>query len=110
MTGDAFRFVTPEDLYSIRCGVLHQGRFGDLQHHVARIVFTPPGGPSFTNCQIDNAYIYGVVEFCRHMCDAVDAWYEANKEDAVIKANSKRMMQYYPEGLAPYIVGTTVIA
>jgi len=110
LTGTAFSFVTPDDLYSIRCGVLHQGRFGNLQHNVARVVFTPPGGASFTNCQFNDAYIYGVVEFCKNMCDAAYVWYEANKVDPIIEANSKRMMQYYPEGLAPYIVGMPVIA
>ena len=52
LTGAEFSYVTPEDLYSIRCGVLHQGRFGDLKHSVARVIFTPPGGISMTNYQI----------------------------------------------------------
>ena len=30
-------FVTPDDLYSMRCGVLHNGRFGDLKHSVGRL-------------------------------------------------------------------------
>ena len=109
LSGPEFSFVTPEDLYSIRCGVLHQGRFGDLQHNVARVIFAPPGGASFTNCRLGDAYVYGVVEFCGNLCDAALRWYEANKDDPVVEANSKRMMQYYPAGLAPYIVGIPVI-
>jgi hypothetical protein len=110
LTSSFFNFVTAEDLYSIRCGVLHQGRFGDLQHNVARVIFTPPGGSSFTNCRSDDAYIYGVVEFCKNMCDAAYKWHEANRSNPVIEANSKRMMQYYPQGLPPYIGGRMVIA
>lgn len=110
LIGPAFSFVTPEDLYSIRCGVLHQGRFGDLQHNVARVVFTPPGGASFTNCQFNDAYVYGVVEFCKNMCDAAFQWYETNRKKPTVEENSKRMMQYYPQGLAPYVVGIPVIA
>jgi len=110
LTGPEFSFVTPDDLYSMRCGVLHQGRYGDLQHNVARVVFAPPNGASFTNCKFDDAYIYGVVEFCKNLCDAAFKWHEANKADPIVVANSKRMMQYYPEGLAPYIIGMPVIA
>lgn len=110
LTGPEFSFVTPADLYSMRCGVLHQGRYGDLRHNVSRVVFTPPGHASFTNCQINDAYLYGVVEFCKNMCDAAYVWYEANKANPIIEANIKRMMQYYPEGFAPYVVGMPVIA
>lgn len=110
LTGPEFGFVTAEDLYSIRCGVLHQGRFGDLQHNVARVIFTPPGEASFTNCKFNDAYIYSVVEFCKNLCDAAFNWYEANKNDPIVASNSSRMMQYYPQGLAPYIVGIPVIA
>jgi hypothetical protein len=30
--GPEFDFVTGDDLWSMRCGVLHNGRFGDLKH------------------------------------------------------------------------------
>ncbi|CCG40657.1 hypothetical protein [Magnetospirillum molischianum] len=110
LSGAGFDFVTAEDLYSIRCGVLHQGRFGDLQHSVARVIFAPPGGASFTNCQFGDAYVYGVVEFCENLCKAAFKWYEANKTNPIVEANSKRMMQYYLDGLPPYIVGMPVIA
>ena len=110
LTGTNFTFVTPEDLYSMRCGVLHQGRYGDLTHNVARVIFTPPGGLSFTNCKMNDAYVYGVVEFCQNVCEAAYVWYEANKQNPIIKANSERMMQYYPQGLAPYVAGMAVIA
>ena len=110
LTGPEFSFVTPDDLYSMRCGVLHQGRYGDLQHNVSRVIFTPPGGASFVNCQVNDAYIYGVSEFCRNMCDAAYRWYENNKSDPIVEANTKRMMQYYMQGLPPYISGMPVIA
>lgn len=110
LTGPDFSYITPDDLYSMRCGVLHQGRYGDMQHNVARVVFSLPGGVTFTNCKMGDAYVYSVVEFCKNMCDAAYRWYESNKHDPIIEANSKRMMQYYPEGLAPYISGMPVIA
>lgn len=105
-----FNFVTGEDLWSMRCGVLHNGRFGDLKHNVARVVFTLPGGMTFTNCRANDAYLYSVVEFCRNFCGAAFRWYEINKDEPTVIANAARMMQYYPEGLSPYVGGMPVIA
>lgn len=104
-----FSFVTGEDLWSMRCGVLHQGRFGDLRHNVAKVIFTLPGGVSLTNCQVNDAYLYGVVEFCQNLCAAAHRWHEAHRDDPNVQVNSRRMMRYYPEGLPPYIGGMPVI-
>lgn len=110
LTGPEFSYLTPEDLYSIRCGLLHQGTYGGLKHTVDRVIFTPPGGTSITNCRVNGAYMYGVVEFCNNMCEAASRWYEANRSNPIVAANSKRMMQYYPKGLQPYLLGSMVIA
>ena len=110
LCGPAFTYVTPDDLYSMRCGVLHQGRYGDLQHSVARVIFVPPGGLSISSCRMNDAYVYGVVEFCQNVCRAAFDWYEANREDPIIADNSSRLMQYYENGLSPYISGAMVIA
>jgi hypothetical protein len=110
LNGKEFSFVTPDDIYSMRCGVLHQGRYGDLKHNVARVIFTPPSGVTFTNCKINDAYIYSVSEFCNNICDCAENWYKLNEESPIIKSNIKRMMQYYKNGLPPYIEGLTVIA
>jgi hypothetical protein len=108
---EPFSFVTPDDLWSMRCGVLHNGRFGDLKHNVARVIFALPGGPAtFVNCQANDAYIYSVVDFCRHFTEAVYRWFEANRNDPTIQANLPRLMQYRPNGLKPYIGGVTVLA
>jgi hypothetical protein len=108
---DQFSFVTPDDLWSMRCGVLHNGRFGDMKHSVARVIFVPPGqGMGLTNCKANDAYLYGVVEFCEAFTKAVYRWMEANRENPIVKANAGRMMQYRVGGFAPYIVGPTVLA
>tara|TARA_R110002110_G_scaffold380710_1_gene591560 strand:- start:1125 stop:1643 length:519 start_codon:yes stop_codon:yes gene_type:complete len=108
---DRFSFVTGEDLYSMRCGVLHNGRFGELKHGVARVLFAPPNanGHIFVNNLINDAYFYGAVEFCRNFADAVRTWYGKNANDPTVKANLPRMMQYHPNGIPPYVVGTTVL-
>jgi hypothetical protein len=106
-----FSFVTPDDLWSMRCGVLHNGRFGDMKHNVGRVIFMlPNSGATMVNCLLNDAYTYSVVEFCRNFTQAVHAWSEANREDERMKANLPRLMQYRPGGLAPYVVGPTVLA
>jgi hypothetical protein len=110
LIGRNFGVVTAEDLYSIRCGVLHQGRFGDLRNNVERVIFTPPGNISFKDCRIEDAYVYGVVEFCENICAAAREWYDRHCTDPIIKQNSARMMRYHAKGLAPYISGVEVIA
>lgn len=106
-----FSFVTADDLWSMRCGVLHNGRFGDLKHNVARVIFALPGpSGTFVNCQMNDAYIYSVVDFCKNFADAAYRWFENNKSNETIKANLPRLMQYRPGGMPPYIVGPTVLA
>jgi hypothetical protein len=107
--GQEFSFVTPEDLYSMRCGVLHNGRFGDMKHNVARIIFALPGTPAFTDCRANDAYFYSVVEFCQNFTTAVRGWYEANKAHPNVQSNLPRLMQYHEGGFAPYVVGATVL-
>ena len=108
--GPEFSFVTPEDLWSMRCGVLHNGRFGDLKHNVERVIFVLPGTISMANCKSNDAYLYGVAEFCQNITNAVFNWFEANREDEKVKANLPRLMQYREGGLPPHIVGITVLA
>jgi len=108
--GDEFSFVTPDDLYSMRCGVLHNGRFGDLQHGVSKVIFALPGQPNFINGRLNDAYFYSVVHFCRNFTTAVYNWVEANRNDPNLQANAERLMQYRFGGLAPYVAGMTVLA
>lgn len=107
---EQFSFVTSDDLYSMRCGVLHNGRFGDLQHNVGRVIFALPGMGSLVNCQFNDAYVYSVVDFCGNFTEAVYRWFEANKTNSTIVTNLPRLMQYRMDGLPPYIVGATVLA
>jgi hypothetical protein len=108
--GPKFSYVTGDDLWSMRCGVLHSGRFGDLKHNVERIVFALPGGPLIvTNCIMNKAYIYNVDEFCMNFTNAVFNWHEKNREDPVLRANAQRMMQYRRD-FPPYVRNIDVLA
>jgi hypothetical protein len=106
-----FDYATPDDLYSIRCGVLHNGRFGDLKHSVARIVFLPKSVSTVIGMgKADDAFLYSTTEFCKHMNRAVVEWYEANQDHPNVEANIKRLMQYRRGGLMPYVWGADVVA
>lgn len=107
--GNEFSFVTGDDLWSMRCGVLHNGRFGDLKHNVQRVIFALPNGNSYVNNEINDAYFYGVVEFCRNFTARVHQWMEKNISDATVQANLPRLMQYR-QGLSPYVSGMMVLA
>lgn len=104
-----FSMLTGEDLYSMRCGVLHQGRFGGLAHSFERVLFVPPGPVSMTDCMINDAYIYGVVEFCKNLCNAARRWHEVESSNPIVVKNATRMMQYHPDGIPPYVGGFLVI-
>lgn len=101
-----FSYVTPKDLYSIRCGVLHNGRFGDLGHTISRVVFVPNGGSTMVNCKAGDAWLYSTAEFCLNVNRAVVAWYEANKDHPNVQANIGRLMQYRDgiEGISMRVV------
>lgn len=107
---DKFGYVTPDDLWSMRCGILHNGRFGDMKHNVSRVIFALPGTPTFINGMLNDAYFYSVIDFCQNFTEAVYHWFERSRNDPTLQANLPRLMQYRRDGLPPYIVGPTVLA
>ena len=104
-----YSFLTGDDMYSIRCGVVHNGRCGDLKHNVARVLFALPGPGTLVNCQMNDAYVYGVVEFCKDFIAIVRKWYRDNESNTYVQANVPRLVQFRPMGLAPYVVGMPLI-
>jgi hypothetical protein len=108
--GSEFSVLTPDDLYRMRCGVVHHGRYGGLQKSVARVLFLLPGGSTFVNCRANDAYLYSLIEFCNNFCQAARTWFEKNKNDVNVEKHIKLMMQVYPHGLHPYVGGTPVLA
>jgi hypothetical protein len=97
------------DCYSLRCGVVHQGRFGNPNMQYGRAIFVLPGGNVFSNCVFNDAYVFSVVEFCRTIVDAARQWFSAHHNDANVQANLPRLVQYHASGIRPYIGGVAVI-
>lgn len=103
-------FISADDCYSFRCGVVHQGRMGNLQHNVARILFPLPSSNYFANNLVNDAYLYGVREFCTDMVDCTNDWYAAKADDANVLNNAKNLMRIHPNGMQPYIRGLPLLA
>jgi hypothetical protein len=108
----AYPMVTADYMYSLRCGLIHQGRFGQGNMQYSRILFTWPNPQQniFHQNIVNDALNLDADTFCRDMLQAVTQWYAANHNDPNVQANLPRLLQFYPQGLAPYMVGMPLIA
>ena len=104
--------IAPDDLWHMRCGVVHEGRLGHSKMQYARILFTVPNaqGNVFHNNILNDALNLDVVIFCTDILTAVDRWYADMRDDPNVIANLPRLMQYREQGLSPYMVGIPLIA
>jgi hypothetical protein len=104
--------MTSNDLYSLRCGVVHQGRMGHDRMQYARVLFTVPNaqGNVFHRNLLNDALNLDVIIFCRDMVQCVEQWYAAQQNDPNVLANLPRLVQFRPRGLSPYMVGMPLIA
>jgi hypothetical protein len=106
-------FLTADDCYSLRCGVVHQGKFGPSLKQYDRPIFVLPANAVFVNCKItmpDKEYfLSGAAEFCREIIAAVREWFGTKALDATVQANLPNLIQYHPSGFGP-VHGSAVIA
>lgn len=114
----AFRYpyITADDIWNLRCGIVHQGRCGHPAMRYDRVVFTLPGplrrhrnfimGKNF----IKGAYNLDAEMFCREIIESVRQWYDARQNDQNVQNNLPHMVQYRHRGFPPYVVGSPVIA
>jgi hypothetical protein len=107
-----FSKFTEKDCYRLRCGLVHQGRFGHPNMQYSRVVFTLPNGSgiTFTDCISNDVYITDAEHFCREMINSCRNWYETNKSNPIVNVNLDRLVQFRPMGLHPHFVGSPVIS
>lgn len=102
--------MTADDLYFLRCGVAHQGRFEHPGMRYKRIFFTLRPNGSFFHCNIlNNALNLDLVFFCKDMTESVEEWFEQKKTDKNIQANLARLVQFHPNGMLPYLQGVPAV-
>ncbi len=104
--------ITPEDFYSLRNGVIHQGKFGHAKMQYSRIIFTIPNAQNniFRNNIINDALNLDAVMFCNDLLAAAREWFSQNQTDAAVMANLPRLVQFRPMGISPYMVGMPLIS
>ena len=107
LTADnGFKHLTSEELYSLRCGVLHQGQasFGDLNkkaisfpHPHSKAIFTiENGGMKIGENTSNDQYINSVKIFCHDISSAARTWLEAEASNETVQTNLLNMMNYKP--------------
>lgn len=104
------KFLPAQDMYRLRCGVLHQGRMGHPGLRYKRLAFSVKVDfladrnflPNRRQPEILNL---NAQMFCYNVSSGVRRWEKANENNPVVKANLARLVQYRPNGLSPYIDG-----
>lgn len=102
---NGFRFLTPEELYSMRNGFLHQARAEIASFHNGQYTFPYPhkgavftcdkGGRMGENSSYDR-YINSVTQFCQDMANAARNWLRENRDHPHVAVNLEKMMTYRP--------------
>jgi hypothetical protein len=98
------RHLSANDMYSLRCGVAHQGKFEHPALQYERIFFTlRPGGTFFHVNVFQNALNLDLVFFCKDVIDSVDEWFAQKQADPNVQTNLAHLVQFHPNGLLPYL-------
>lgn len=100
------------DFYKLRCGVVHQGKFGKDGMTFSRVIFGLPirNGVLVHSNIINDALNLDADRFCEDIIAAAKKWYANNTQNPHVIKNLPNLVRYRPEGLSPYVGGIPVIA
>lgn len=103
--------LTADDCYKLRCGVIHQGRFGHPGSQYARVIFTLPNPQNnvFHNNIFHDALNLDLCRFCNEIVQAARDWFNQHSANQNVVANLPNLVQFRVNGLAAYLSGTPVI-
>lgn len=112
---EKYQFLTPEDVYSLRNGVVHQGSFGHKNSQFERVVFTIRDETrGMHNNLVDfdgrkflqlNARV-----FCEDVIEAVRKWQADTASNKDVDRNMSRVVQAHPDGYSPVVSGSPAVA
>lgn len=107
-----YPWLTAKDFYSLRCGVVHQGQFRNSKLQFSRVLFTLPEvcGAIFHNNVLNDALNLDAGMFCDDVVASGRLWLSENENNAIVQTNLARSVKFYPQGLAPYMVGMPLIS
>ncbi len=77
-----------------------------------RVIFTVPNVQRnvFHNNVLNDALNLDAVIFCNDVIASARGWFAANRRNPTVAGNVQNLVQFRPQGLAPYIVGAPLIA
>lgn len=109
-----FSILTAQDCYRLRCGILHQAKFGHHRTQYDRIIFTLPDSNNnivheFISKRSESILSLDSICFCRIMIRSVRRWVDTTRYNENVISNSDRLFRYRPNGLHPHIVGLPLI-
>jgi hypothetical protein len=105
-----YEMVSADDLYFLRCGVVHTAKFAHRAMKYKRIFFTlRPNGMFFHKNVLNDALNLDLVWFCKDMVESVKEWFARKKTDPQVQANLANLFQYHPNGLLPYLEGVPAV-
>jgi hypothetical protein len=110
--GELYKTLTSDDCYSLRCSVVHQGKFGHPNNQYRRVLFTVPNSQKnvYHNNIVENALNIDAICFCTDVMNAARKWYDTKRTDPNVIKNLQNLVSYRPDGLHPYMVGIPLIA
>jgi len=102
--------LTLSDVYSLRSGITHNGRFGGGSF--SRVIFTPISRIVTHRNTVNDALNLDAATFCGDIVAAAVKWFERPdvQADKNVARNMVRIVQYHPNGFLPYIDGIPVVA
>ena len=86
-------FLTGDDLYALRCAVLHEGRLNISSQRAQKVhekFFFTIGHPHLR--QINSVLQLDLKFFCEEICTGVSKWLKVNKDNKKIKEKLKELM------------------
>jgi hypothetical protein len=102
--------LNADEMYYLRCGVAHQGKFDHPAMEYERIFFTLRPGGMFFHCNVfNNALNLDIAIFCKDVIDGAEAWFALKKTDENVQRNLANLVQFHPNGLSPYLPGVPAV-
>ena len=114
--GDQYPELTGDDIYCLRCGVLHEGTFGHHGMKYSKILFSIPNPKGLTlhrnqfSGRDGAALNLDLAVFCQDIIASVAEWMKATADNETVQANLTRLFTLHPHGVPPYIKGVPIIS
>lgn len=105
--GADYPLLDAEDLWHMRCSMLHQGQSKSKKYE--RIIFANAGSNILHNNIMDRALNLHLPYFIKDIIQAARDWENAKRGTPAFEQNSSSLIRWHSNGLEPYIIGVPVL-